>query len=189
MRPGSEKEPAAEQEQPFRVPVMTLAPAAEGSEWFCLHTRSRREKRVATDCSLRQIPFFLPLRQSVKRYNGRAYVFDVPLFSGYLFCAATTEQKYALLDTGHLAQIIEVPDQAGLLNDLNQISLALERNAPLEPFPYLKRGVRVRITDGPMSGIEGIVSERRRKFRVILNVDLLHQAVALEIDAAAVTPI
>ncbi len=189
MRPGHEQEFVPDREKAIRVPAMALIPAPKGSEWFCLHTRSRHEKRVATDCSVRQIPFFLPLRQSVKRYHGRAYVFDVPLFSGYLFCAATSEQKYALLNTNHLAQIIEVPDQSGLLHNLNQISLALERNAPLEPFPYLKRGVRVRITDGPMRGIEGIVSERRRKFRVILNVDLLHQAVALEIDAGSVTPI
>ncbi len=189
MERGPEKQFIQDADKNLRVPAMSLAPASEGSEWFCLHTRSRHEKRVATDCSLRRIPFFLPLRQSVRRYHGRAYVFEVPLFSGYLFCAATTEQKYSLLNTGHLAQIIDVPDQEGLLLDLNQISQALKRNAPLEPFPYLKRGVRVRITDGPMCGIEGVVSERRRKFRVILNVDLLHQAVALEIDAGAVTPI
>ena len=189
MEPGQGEEFTVDREKTLRVPAMTLGPAPEGSEWYCLRTRSRHEKRVARDCSLRRIPFFLPLKQSVRRYKGRAYVFDVPLFSGYLFCAATPEQRYALLNTGHLAQVIEVPDQDGLLRDLNQISLALKRNAPLEPFPYLKRGARVRITEGPMRDIEGIVSERRRKFRVILNVDLLHQAVALEIDAGAVTPI
>jgi transcription antitermination factor NusG len=166
-----------------------LHPAPPGSAWYCLHTRSRREKCVAKDCASRSIPYFLPLRKSIRRIKGRNYIFDVPLFSGYLFCAATPDQRYGLLKTNNLAKVIEVPDPAGLLQDLRQIAFALECQAPIEPFPYLKRGVMVRIQKGPFEGIVGVVSRREKKFRVVLNVRLLQQAVALEIDGEMVKPV
>ena len=168
---------------------VNLDPAPPGGAWYCLHTRSRREKCVAKDCASRSIPYFLPLRKSIRRIKGRNYAFDVPLFSGYLFCAATPEQRYRLLKTNNLAKVIDVPDQACLLQDLRQIAFALERQAPVEPFPYLKRGVMVRIEKGPFEGIIGIVSRREKKFRVVLNVRLLQQAVALEIDGEMVKPV
>jgi len=157
--------------------------------WYCLHTRSRREKCVAVECLHAELPFFLPLRKSIRRYNGRSIEFDVPLFNGYLFCAADMEQRYNLLRSNHLAQVIEVPDQKELLNDLKQIALAMKSMVPIVPYPFLKRGVMVRLEKGAMKGIMGIVSHRCKKYRVVLNVRMLNQAVALEIDADAVKPV
>ena len=165
-----------------------LLPAAPGAAWYCLHTRSRHEKKVAARCAGWNIPHFLPLRKSVRRHNGRDYVFEVPLFGGYLFCSATPDQKRLLLGTRHLARAIAVHDEEGLLDDLRQIAAAMERGAPLVPHPCLKRGARVRIVGGAFKGIEGIVSERRKRFRVVLNVRMLHQAVALEVDSGDVEP-
>ena len=156
---------------------------------FCLHTRSRREKIVGKECRDQGIPHFLPLRQSIKQYRGRRYLFDVPMFTGYLFCAATWEKRYELFMTNNLVQAIEIQDEDKLIQDLQQIALAIEKKAPLEPFPFLKRGAHVRIIRGPFQGIEGIVSNRRKKFRVVLNVGMLNRAVALEIDAELVRPI
>jgi transcription antitermination factor NusG len=169
--------------------LLDLTSISPGAAWHCLHTLSRREKKVAADCAALEIPYFLPLRKSIRRHNGRNYTFDVPLFSGYLFCAVTQEQRRRLLNTRNLAQTIAVPDQESLLEDLRQIENAIRCEADLEPFPFLKRGARVRIADGPFQGIEGIVSERRKKFRVILNVRMLHQAVALEVDGGAIKPL
>jgi len=59
----------------------------------------------------------------------------------------------------------------------------------LEPYPYLKRGALVRIEKGPFQGIMGIVSHLRKMLRVVWNVRMLQQAVALEIDGEIVKPV
>ena len=166
----------------------TAPSAVRRTPWYCLHTKSRREKRVADACARGAMPYFLPLRKSVRRHDGRSYVFHVPLFPGYMFCAADVEQRRDLLCTNHLASAIEIVDRKGLLADLRKIVLALEREAELAPFPYIKRGVRARIVRGPFRGVEGIVSERRGKFRVALNVTLIRQAVAFEVGADQIEP-
>ena len=117
-----------------------LKDAPPGSAWYCLHTRSRREKCVATDCYRENIPFFLPLRKSIRRYNSHQVIFDIPLFPGYLFCAATRDQRYWLLTTNNLANMIEVPDQ---INN--------------EDFPFGTSGTELVITD--KAGAIGVLAE------------------------------
>jgi len=94
-----------------------------------------------------------------------------------------------IFKTRHVAKIISVPDQDSLFTELVQIEKALLVNAPIEPFPFLKKGNRVRILSGPFKDIEGIVSRRRNKYRVVLNVTFIGRAVSLEIDVDMVEPI
>jgi len=168
------------------IPCLNRFDESWNETWYCLHTKSRREKCVARDCKQFEIPHFLPLRKSIKRHNGRNYIFDVPLFSGYLFCAASKEQYYSLMKTNNMANFLEVKDKESLLNDLKHINLAFEKDVPVEPFPFLRRGRLVRIIRGPLMGLEGVLSERKQKFRVVLNVRMLNQAVAVEVDCEIV---
>jgi len=57
------------------------------------------------------------------------------------------------------------------------------------PSPYLSIGQRVRIVDGPLAGITGIVGRIRNHQRLIVSVELLRRAVAVEFDAEAVVPL
>jgi transcription antitermination factor NusG len=57
------------------------------------------------------------------------------------------------------------------------------------PFPYLKEGQRVRITRGPLAGIEGLLVESRpSKGLLVLSVHLLQRSVAMSVDATTVVP-
>ena len=58
------------------------------------------------------------------------------------------------------------------------------------PHPYLKEGMRVRVVDGPLIGIEGIlVNTKPNKHRLVLSVDLLQESVSVEMDDLSVEPI
>jgi transcription antitermination factor NusG len=58
------------------------------------------------------------------------------------------------------------------------------------PHPYLREGRRVRINDGPLAGVEGLlVRSRPSRGLLVLSVDLLNQSVAVELDCTLVTPV
>lgn len=61
-----------------------------------------------------------------------------------------------------------------------------ESKQPLDPYPYLKEGQRVKIKRGPLAGVEGVLSKRAGQHLLILSVDILRQGVSLKIDAADV---
>lgn len=179
--------------QPEGLPLSshesTLAPGTENCPWYVLHTRSRHEKRLAEKCGAMGVPFYLPLGIRSRRYRGKVHEHEAPLFPGYLFCRFPFEKRSDILSTRHVARIIKVPDQEKLLDDLIQINKAQISNAFLEPYDYIKRGVRVRIVSGPFKDIEGIVSNRRNKCRVILGIKFIGRATSLEVGIEMIEPV
>ena len=72
--------------------------------------------------------------------------------------------------------------------EIEAIRIVLKAKLPAEPHPYLPVGARVRIEGGPLTGLEGILTDRGKK-RLILSVQLVQSSVAVEIDNCAVEPI
>ena len=50
------------------------------------------------------------------------------------------------------------------------------------------RGNRVRVTSGPLRSLEGVIQRVKGQTRVIINVDMIRQAMAVEVDSAVLEP-
>lgn len=159
-----------------------LALPCNGAQWYAVWTKPRREKKVAEACADYNISYFLPLQESYRRYHNRVLTFTKPLFSGYLFCCCDTGGKRQLYQLGHICKFIEAKDQETFIEELSRIYNLRQKGAQLLPHTYLQRGKRVRILRGPFAGFEGKISHRKGKYRLVLNIDLIRQAVAMEID-------
>ncbi len=163
--------------------------AGDGYAWHVLQTKSRQEKALAEALSAMQVFFFLPLICK-SRYHGRRKVsVEVPLFPGYLFLRGSLEDAYEADRTRRVARIIKVVDQKQLDEELTSIWLALENQVPLDPYPALRKGIRVEVTAGPFRGIRGLIEHRNQRDHLILQVDMLGKAACLEIDGSLVEPI
>jgi len=157
--------------------------------WWVAHTKARNEKALAWCLAGWDIPYFLPLREKTTIRSGRRFKSLLPLFSGYLFFAGSSEQRLQALTTNRIAQVIEVVDQAGLVRQLSQIHRALDSGLSLDPHPRLKSGDGCRVTAGPLMGMEGIVVRKKSITRLLLEVEILGQAAAVEIDSELLEPI
>jgi transcription termination/antitermination protein NusG len=151
--------------------------------WFVLRTRSRHEKILADDLVARGIKYFLPLVNCVRYYGQRKARVTMPLFPGYLFLRGTLEQAYEADRTHRVAQIIPVANQDQINWELRNISIAITNKATLDPYPYLREGLRVEVRSGPFRGLQGIIEDRTRGNRLILQIEMLGRAAGLEIDA------
>ncbi len=157
--------------------------------WHVLRTLSRQEKVI--DRTLRSAGYrvFLPLVQHVRIYGHRKRTVSAPLFPGYVFLWGPLEAAYFATESGRVAQIIRVTNQARLEHELAQIRLAIQGEAQLDPYPFLRVGRHVRVTQGPFKGVEGLIDERRSPDRLILVIDALGRATGMEIDASILAPI
>ncbi len=150
--------------------------------WLVLYLRPRTEKKVAAFAEGLTVDFRLPLRQETRIYQYRKVMFEKPVFPGYFFVCADARERQELLKTNHVVRVIVPPDEAQLLHELDQIGMALAADPTLGACQALRRGVRVRIRSGPFMGIEGLVSGGKGTGKVRLNVDMIGQAVAIEVD-------
>jgi transcription antitermination factor NusG len=156
--------------------------------WCVLHTKSRREKKIAEQCGRSGIRYYLPLRKSVTGCRGRRYVAMVPIFSGYVFAYLDWTGRKRLYQTNHIARVIDVVDQGRLLDELRSVRRVEESGSFLYPLTSITKGTSVRIIDGPLAGLQGKVCRVKSKHCVVLEVDIIKQAVACEIDAGMVVP-
>jgi transcription antitermination factor NusG len=158
-------------------------------KWHLLHTKSRQEKAVSETLTSKGIAHYLALVQVARTYGGRKVSVNLPLFPGYLFLRGSLDDLYAADRTKRIANIIPVLDQDKLTWELHNLSIALTNTVSLDPYPYLRIGLKVEVRAGPLMGLQGIIENRLKRDRLILQVDVLGQATSLEIDGALLTVI
>ena len=157
--------------------------------WRIARVKSRREKALARFLAGEGIGYHLPMvykQQSAKR--GKRYSL-VPVFSGYLFFKASNWERYRAMCSDYIATILETGDQIRLIQELAQINRALSLETPVYPYHFLTEGQMVRVIKGPLKGTCGRVVSKGGRYRLVLSVTAILQAVTVEIDAGQVEPI
>lgn len=175
---------AALPESPLELDV-----APEPERWVVLHSRPRCEKKLADAARRAGALVYLPLHVRTHRYGARERTFQVPLFPGYVFCRAPVGTRQWLRQNQYAATLLDVTDQGLLVRQLRQVQAALSADLLVEIMPFLETGRKVRIVAGPLRGSEGIVQRIQGRTRVLLNIDMIRQAVAVEMDSASLAPL
>jgi transcription antitermination factor NusG len=177
------------EDNPPILPPATPSLQAITGHWWIAHTKARFEKAFAFDLLRRGTGYFLPLIQRVKISGGKKRRVMLPLFPSYVFFCGGEEDRYAALATNRICRVIDPIDQAGLLSELGALETALASKAVLDPYPFAAVGRRCRVRSGPFEGIEGVVIERDGPTRLVLQVKMLGQGAAMEIDADLLEPV
>ena len=150
--------------------------------WHVLYLRPRSEKKVEALCQIREIECYLPLRTETKIYQRRKVTVEMPMFPGYFFVNFEKEQRVSLLQTNHVISILAPDSEENLRCQLEQIRLALAVDSTLGAVASLTKGRRVLIKGGVFMGVEGVVEFVRDRALVRLNVDMIGQAVAVDVE-------
>lgn len=162
-------------------------------KWYALYTRSRFEKKMLTELTDRSIEVFLPMREVLSRWKDRKKRIWIPLFPGYIFLnhVDTPENRYRILNIPGAVRFVGFEGHANPIPDeqIEYVRRFLEASIAVDPYPYMQVGSRVEVIAGPLKGIRGILVEKRGRFRFVIQVDLIRQAVSVEIDASDVRAI
>jgi transcriptional antiterminator NusG len=152
--------------------------------WYAIRVRPRHEKAVASILSYKGFDQFLPLYKHSVRYEGRLREHDLPLFPGYVFSCFDPLNRLPILITPGVNYIVGTADGPTPLDpcEIDGIRRAIELRLSVQPHPYPAIGDRVRIRDGPLAGVEGILIESRKSTRLVLSVSLLQRSILLEIE-------
>lgn len=157
--------------------------------WVVVHSRPRCEKKVKESAEHQNILVYLPLHRRTHHYGARERTFESPMFPGYVFCWTDTEGNRWLGQNRYTARLLPVPDQNQLVTQLRHLQSALQSGQLMEVLPFLETGRRVRVQAGPLRGLEGQVLRIKGHTRIVLNVDMIRESVAVEVDSSLLAPI
>lgn len=165
------------------------------AQWYVVWTRSHCEQLVHDQLAAKGFQLFLPRTNLWSKKRGVRRLAPVPMFPGYLFLwhaidkESYTEVRKArgLVEIlgGRWDRLAAVPEA-----EVSAIEKVDRAQLPALPHPYLGQGHRVRITDGPLVDIEGILLRiNANKGVLLLSVSLLQRSVAVEVDCTRVVPV
>ena len=166
-------------------------PSEQGAFWWAIYTRHQHEKAVFNALFAKDFEVFLPMYESLRRWKDRNKLLAFPLFPCYVFVRGGLDRRLQVLTTPGVHKILYHGEKPAAIpeQEIESIRRSLDANCPIEPYPFLKRGDRVRVTRGTLSGVEGLLVRKKGLCRLILSVEMLAQSVAVEIDAADVVPV
>lgn len=156
-----------------------------------MYTRANHEKRVAAQLVERGVESFLPQYESVRKWKDRWVRLRMPLFPGYIFVHLALQNRLKVLQVPGVACLVSsagrpvaVPEE-----ELASIREFQDKGLGVEPHPYLKAGKRVRVRSGPLAGAQGILLRRKGNFRLVISIELIQRAVAVDVDVTDVEPL
>jgi len=115
---------------------------------------------------------------------------QLPLFSGYLFCRFNPADRVPILSTPGVVLIVgsgktPLPIDS---KEVEAIRIAIKSGQKVLPWPHLEVGRSVRIEEGSLRGVEGVLLRFKGTNHLILGVQLLQRAVAVEVPEKWVVP-
>jgi len=166
-----------------------------GPSWFVVWTQSHCERLVTDQLSSKGFEVFLPTIRTWSRQRGVRRMISLPMFPGYSFIrhAVDKHSHVEILKTRGVVRILgdgwerlePVPDA-----EVEAIQRIVRTDAPVFPHAFLSEGQRVRITDGPLRGVEGVLLQSKpSKGLLVVSVELLRRSVAVEVDGTQVVPV
>lgn len=154
--------------------------------WLVIHVLSRSESRVAELLHYKSYEYFLPMRQVEE--NSRKQSRNVPLFSGYVFCRCNLEAVPLIVTTPGVLRILSFGGAPAVVDDAEicAIKQVISSGNQYRPSPYLGIGQAIRVLEGPLQGLRGILKEVKNRRTAVISVDLLMRSVEVDIGSCEV---
>ena len=160
----------------------------EEAAWYAVWTRSRHEQVVREQLERKGLEAFLPTVTKWSRWKDRKKKIDWPLFPGYCFARFQSDGRLPVLKCSGVVSIVSfdgeiVPIPA---HEIEGIRRLVESDLQFDPCPLIREGMMVEVVHGPLKGVVGRLVRKGAHARLVLSVDLIGQAVSVEVDAADV---
>lgn len=159
--------------------------------WFALRVRSNFERETDRMLHGKGYPSFYPFYKVKRQWSDRVKELDLPLFPGYVFCRFDPHRRLPVLTVPGVLSVVgmgktPIPIEEA---EIQSIQRLMESGRGVTPWPYLKEGQRIRITHGPMKGVEGRLIRMKGTDTLVASITLLQRSVATVLDRDLVEPV
>jgi transcription antitermination factor NusG len=161
---------------------------SDGQHWYAVWTRFRHEQLVREQLEQKSFEAFLPTVARWSRWKDRKKKINWPLFPGYCFVRSDGRNTLPILTCAGVVSIVSLDGKPAPIPDqeIDGIRQLVQSELAFDPCPFIKEGSMVEVIHGPLKGVSGRLVRKDARARLILTVDLIGQAVSVEVDVADV---
>jgi transcription antitermination factor NusG len=159
-----------------------------GAAWYAIWTRSRHEQVVRDQLEQKGYDAFLPSVARWSRWKDRTKKIAWPLFPGYCFSRFDPHERLAILTCTGVVSIVSFDNEIASIpeQEIAAIRRLVDSELQFDPCPFIREGMKVEVIGGPLTGVFGRLVRKGAHARLVVAVDLIGQALSVEVDAADV---
>lgn len=160
-------------------------------QWIAVYTKPRHEKTVLNQFEEKGIESYLPMIRQKHRWSDRMKWVDTPIFKSYIFACIELKDNLNVLQTRGVHNIVKFQKKIAVIPEIQINNLRKMIEGGFDPFPsdYFIIGDEVEVIGGPLRGMHGIVSRTDLPDRLIIKIDAIRHAVAVQIESKYLKPI
>lgn len=155
--------------------------------WFAVITKPRQEQIALQNLQNQAYKCFLPMAENPYQRRSKKQIIE-PLFPRYLFlnAIATTQNLAPVRSTLGVISMVRFGTELAVISEqvINAIKQRINPETGLikiEPIK-IKPGDKVKIFDGPLTGLNGIVAEKNSENRALILLELMGRPTKVQVD-------
>ncbi|OFX40878.1 MAG: hypothetical protein A2X08_17035 [Bacteroidetes bacterium GWA2_32_17] len=153
--------------------------------WFALYTRPRFELKAEASLKEMGIITYLPMQKTLKEWCDRKKWITEPLFKSYCFIQINPSNYCIPLKAYGVVHYVWFDGKPAPVRDkeIEVIKLICNSKQQVEVVDYnFKKGQNVKVTYGPLKGLEGEFIENKGKYDILVRFDSICQGVLVSIS-------
>jgi transcription antitermination factor NusG len=153
-------------------------------KWFAVRVRSRCEKLTSTDLANRGYEVCSACAPQRRVWADRVRTVEMPMFPGYIFARFDPSRALEVLTAAGVVSIVGFGVRYCPVNEIEIEALRVVMRSGVEVLRELlvQPGAQVRVSNGPLRGLEGVLMQVKNQHRLVVSVSLLQRSVSVEID-------
>ena len=159
-------------------------------KWIAVYTKSNHEKVVIQELEKKNIESYCPILKQRRQWSDRKRWVEFPLFRSYVFAKIELKNSLYILETMGVHHIIKFQGNISTIPDeiIQNIKSMIDGDFTIEQIEYFVKGDEVKVVDGPLKGMEGIVVKIKNENKLVLKVAAIQQAIAVQIPPGYLKP-
>jgi transcription antitermination factor NusG len=159
------------------------------SAWFALYTKPKHEFKAGIYLSGIELEYYLPTTTTIRKWSDRKKKITEPLFKGYIFVHCNEKERYEALQHDSIISTVGFSGKPAKIPDwqIDNLKKMLDEKREVFVGNMLSEGTKVKIVDGPFSGVEGIVMQSDEKGKIFgITIDLLRRSVLVRLPKESI---
>ena len=161
--------------------------------WYLVYTKPRQETQAQDNLVRQGYGVYLPRVRLMRKRQGRPVAIIEPLFSRYLFIHLDTQSDNwgPIRSTYGVASLVRFGNEPAKVPDEFVAHLKKQEGQDgLHEWaePKMIVGDRMRVTEGPLKGYEGVLLAKSGQARVLLLLDMLGKEVRTHLSPDQIEP-
>jgi transcription antitermination factor NusG len=152
-------------------------------DWLVIYTIPKNENKVYSELLKRGIDAYLPMRSVVRQWSDRKKKIQVPLLPNYVFLKPSRQKMWSVVGITGVVRYVSFEGKPAIVRqkEIDVIKKIQQSNYTVHDDEKCAIGDRMRITAGPLAGLEGVLYQKKGGDRFCIELESISKSIAVEV--------